>query len=317
VAPFVIYLIAEELHGSGVLAVVVAALIIGQRNTEAGYATRLQDDAVWRAVQLLLESFAFLLIGLQLPQAVREMRGIEADVVLVSSVAVFTTVLVVRIAWVFGSTYLLPYRADGHDDSARPRPAQVFVVAWAGMRGVVSLAAAFGVPLVMSTGQAFPGRPSIIFLTFVVVIGTLLLHGLTLPWVIRYLGVGGESEAKADALAIVVARTKAADAAAARLDELLAKKRSAGTSTDVYERGAEVLRRWNDHRRNAAWEEQLGRGPEELGASPTAAVRKLRLAMLTAEREALIGERDTGKIDDEVLRALLHDLDLEEAAFNR
>ena len=76
VAPFVIYLLAEEVHGSGVLAVVVAALILGQRSTHAGYATRLQDDAVWRAVQLLLESFAFLLIGLQLPQVVGELTGI-------------------------------------------------------------------------------------------------------------------------------------------------------------------------------------------------------------------------------------------------
>ena len=79
VAPFVIYLVAEEVHGSGVLAVVVAALILGQRSTQAGYATRLQDIAVWHAVQLLLESFAFLLIGLQLPQVVGELKGIPRD----------------------------------------------------------------------------------------------------------------------------------------------------------------------------------------------------------------------------------------------
>ncbi|HWH67697.1 MAG TPA: cation:proton antiporter, partial [Gaiellales bacterium] len=318
VAPFVIYLIAEEVHGSGVLAVVVAALILGQRSTQAGYATRLQDDAVWRAVQLLLESVAFLLIGLQLPQAVREMKGIPAETVLVSSVAVFATVIVVRIAWVFGSAYLLPRQRDRNGEPLeKPTAAQVFVVAWAGMRGVVSLAAAFGVPATTLAGDAFPGRPSIIFLTFVVVVGTLLLHGLTLPWVIRYLGVTGDEEAHADALAIVTARTRAAEAAVQKLEEKLAKARAAGKPMDTYDRAAKVLREWNKRRRNEAWEERLGRGEEELGAAPAEAFRRLRLEMLAAERATFIAERDANRIDDEVLRSLMHDLDLQEATLNR
>ena len=318
VAPFVIYLVAEEVHGSGVLAVVLAALILGQRSTDAGYATRLQDDAVWRAVQLLLESFAFLLIGLQLPQAVREMKGIPAETVVLSSVAVFATVIVVRIAWVFGSAYLLPRQRDGNGEPMeRPTPAQVFVVAWAGMRGVVSLAAAFGVPATTLSGAAFPGRPHIIFLTFVVVVGTLLLHGLTLPWVIRFLGVTGDDEAHADALAIVTARTRAAEAAAQRLEAKLTKARADGKPMDTYDRAAKVLREWNKRRHNEAWEERLGRGEDELGTGPVEAFRRLRLEMLAAEREKFIEERDANRIDDEVLRSLMHDLDLQEATLNR
>ena len=85
----------------------------------------------------------------------------------------------------------------------------------------------------------------------------------------------------------------------------------------VYDRGAAVLRRWNANRKNSAWEEQLGRGYDELGASPSAALRKMRLAMLKAEREAVIAERDADRIGDEVLRTLLRDLDLEEAALSR
>ncbi|MGH3560510.1 MAG: cation:proton antiporter, partial [Mycobacterium sp.] len=100
VAPFVIYLVAEQIHGSGVLAVVVAALILGQRFTRAHYATRLQDQAVWRAVQLVLESFAFLLIGLQLPTVVHNLRGVSFSMLAVASVAVFGTVLAVRLVWV-------------------------------------------------------------------------------------------------------------------------------------------------------------------------------------------------------------------------
>ena len=311
-APFAIYLIAEEVNGSGVLAVVVAALVQGHRSTEAGYATRLQDDAVWRAVQLLLESFAFLLIGLQLPQVVDEMEGIPAATLILSSVAVTMTVLAVRIAWVFGFTYLVP-----HPRHEKPTAAGTLVVAWAGMRGVVSLAAAFGVPLTTLSGAPFPGRPYVIFLTFVVVVGTLLLHGLTLPWLIRRLGVSGDEEAHSDALAIVAVRTRAAEAADRRLDERLAKARAAGKPMDSYDKAAKVLREWSRRRRNEAWEERLGHGDEELGPAPAAAFRRLRLDMLAAERETVIAERDADRIDDEVLRTLMRDLDLQEATLNR
>jgi monovalent cation/hydrogen antiporter len=312
VAPFVIYLAAEEAHGSGVLAVVVAALILGHRSVHAGYETRLQDSAVWKAVQLVLESFAFLMIGLQLPTVVGELAGISAMVIAASSAAVFATVIVVRIAWVYTFAYL-PRMLFAHirERETAPTVAQVFVVAWAGMRGVVSLAAAFGVPMTTLSGAPFPGRPHIVFLTFVVVIGTLLLHGLTLPWLIRRLGVQGD-EARTDAIAAAAAQEKAAIAAADRLDELLDDPKT----SDVHERAADVLRAWNTRRRNSAWE-RLGRTEEEIGESPTSAFRRLRLEMLAAERAAFIAERDSGHIDDEVLRSVLHGLDLEEATLNR
>ena len=312
VAPFIIYLAAEELHGSGVLAVVVAALILGQRSTRASYATRLQDTAVWKAVQLVLESFAFLMIGLQLPTVVGELAGISASVIAISSVAVLATVIGVRLVWVYAFAYL-PGLLFRHTREREPAPtlAEVFIVAWAGMRGVVSLAAAFGVPMTTMSGAPFPGRPQLVFLTFVVVIGTLLLHGLTLPWLIRRLGVRC-NEAQTDAIAAAAAQDKAARAAAERLDELLAEQEV----TDVDERAADVLRGWNTRRRNSAWE-RLGRDEEEIGESPVSAFRRLRLAMLAAEREAFIAERDSGQIDDEVLRNVLRGLDLEEATLNR
>ena len=122
VAPFVIYLTAEEAHGSGVLAVVVAALMLGQLSPHAGYETRLQDQAVWKAVQLLLESFAFLMIGLQLPTVIGELSGISASVILASSVAVLATVIVVRILWVYTFAYLprCCRHASGNKSPRRP-----------------------------------------------------------------------------------------------------------------------------------------------------------------------------------------------------
>lgn len=313
VAPFVIFFVAEMVHGSGVIAVVVAALILGQHSAHAGYATRLQDFALWQAVVLVLESFAFMLIGLQLPDVISELEGIPASVLIWSSLAVFATVIGVRIVWVFLFAYVPPLlsRRVKERESA-PSPAQVFVVAWAGMRGVVSLAAAAGVPLVTLSGEAFPGRPHLIFLTFVVVVGTLLLHGLTLPWVIRVLDVQGDDPYR-DQLAVVRAQDRAVRAASDRLDELLAESRQ---SDDVPERAAAVLRAWNTRRLNSAWE-QLGRDDEEIGESPTAAFRRLRLEMLAAERKTFIEERDAGHIGDEALRSLLRGLDLEEATLNR
>ncbi|KLO27452.1 sodium:proton exchanger [Mycolicibacter heraklionensis] len=313
-APFVIYLAAEEIHGSGVLAVVVAALILGQRFTRAHYATRLQDQAVWRAVQLVLESLAFLLIGLQLPAVVQNLHGVRFSTLTVASLAVFGTLLVVRAVWVVTFAYgprMLSAKVRQREPA--PTPGQVFVLAWAGMRGVVSLAAAFGVPLTTLSGQPFPGRPQLVFLTFVVVVGTLLLHGLTLPWVIRRLGVPVDQD-HADAIAAAAAQDKAALAAAERLDEVLASTEPSPAS----ERAADALRGLNTRRRNAARERLRRFDPDHDDSDETAAAafRRLRLEMLAAERVALINERDLGRIDDQVLRAVLHRLDLEEATLN-
>jgi hypothetical protein len=138
----------------------------------------------------------------------------------------------------------------------------------------------------------------------------VLLHGLTLPWLIRVLGVQGD-EAYDDALALAAAQETASRKAAERLDELLAEQ-----ATDVHERAAEILRHWNTRRAQSAWE-RLGRDDADIGESPTSAFKRIRLEMLAAERESFIAERDSGRIDDEVLRSALRGLDLEEATLNR
>jgi CPA1 family monovalent cation:H+ antiporter len=226
---------------------------------------------------------------------------------------VFATVIGVRIVWVYLFAYLPPLLSSRiREREPTPTPAQVFILAWAGMRGVVSLAAAAAVPLTTLSGDPFPGRPHLVFLTFVVVVGTLLLHGLTLPWFIKILHVEGDDPQK-DQLAEVQAQDRAARAAADRLDELLADSEA---SSDVPERAAEVLRHWNTRRVNSAWE-RLGRTEEEIGESPAAAFRRLRLEMLAAERKTFIDERDAGRINDEMLRSVLRGLDLEEATLSR
>lgn len=315
VAPFVCYLVAEQLEASGVLAVVVASLYLGTRSIEAGYATRLQDQAVWRSVQLVLESLAFLLIGLQLPTVIDELTGIPAWELVISPLAVLATLIAVRMLWTFGYAYLTPRFMDPALGSGpRPRPAEMFILGWAGMRGVVSLAAAFAIPMTTLTGEEFPGRPVIVFVTFVVVIGGLMLHGLTLPWLVRRLGLARDDD-RADALARVAARAKSADAAAERLEELLEQAQQSGEPMEPYQTAGKLLRVWNERRRDEAWYDQMTHGEE--GPGPGAVYRLLRLEMLAAERETLIAERRAERIDDETLRSLIHDLDLLEASLTR
>lgn len=155
-------------------------------------------------------------------------------------------------------------------------------------------------------GAPFPGRSEIIFLAFCVTVATLLLHGLTLPWVIRRLGVEGR-ESFQDALAEADAVHAATQAALERLETV-----SDGAPDSVTAR----LRRLAEHRSHSVWE-RLGRPETELGEAPSAIYRRLRLEMLAAERQTLVGLRDAGRINDEVLSRTLRDLDLEEAMLSR
>ncbi len=179
------------------------------------------------------------------------------------------------------------------------------MLAWAGMRGVVSLAAASGLP------EAFPERDLIRFLTFVVVVGTLLIQGLTLPLLIRKLGVVG-SEEQQDLIREAGAQHAAANAALARLDQELADNGS--VPEDVVSR----LREKAEIRQLGAWERLGGRGSTD-GAMepPTVSFRRLRRAMIEAEREVFIDLRDRGQIDDEVLLRVQRELDLEESILTR
>jgi monovalent cation/hydrogen antiporter len=305
VVPFAAYALAEQVHVSGVLAVVVTGLYLGHHAPEAGYATRLQDQAVWRAADTVLEAFVFALIGLQLPSVVHGVA--DPGPLLVAAAAVLATVVLARVAWVFPAIYLprmLFARIRARDPA--PRWQVPAVISWAGMRGVVTLAAAFSIPLSTDSGTPFPGRSEIVFVAFFVTVATLLLHGLTLPRVIRRLGVQSR-ESHGDALAEADAIHAATQAALQRLDSA-----SAGAPESVTTR----LRAAAEHRSHGVWE-RLGRPETELGEAPSVIYRRLRLEMLAAERETLVGLRNAGRINDDVLSRTLHELDLEEAMLSR
>lgn len=303
VVPFGVYLLAEEAHTSGVLAVVVAGLYLGHHAPEGGYASRLQEQAVWRASDTVLESVVFALIGLQLTSVIAQ-AGPDVGRLVASGVLVTLAAVLARPLWVFPATYLPRALWRGIREKDPPPRWQVpAVISWSGMRGVVTLAAAFAI------GPEVPGRETIVFLAFFVTVATLLLHGLTLPAVIQRLGVRDHS-GQQQVLAEAQAQHAAAQASISRLDELTAEADSTTRRT------AEKLRRFAELRANSVWE-QLGRPDSEAGESPSAAYRRLRREMLTQERETFVARRNAGEIDDEILRRVLRGLDLEEAMLAR
>ncbi|MGW7263580.1 Na+/H+ antiporter [Streptomyces sp. NPDC054842] len=306
--PFVAYGIAEQVHASGVLAVVVVALYLGHRSWEVDFATRLQEEAVWKMVAFVLESAVFALIGLQLPVVLKGLGAYEGGRAAWYAVALFLVVVATRFVWVYPATFLpriISARIRGRETD--PTWKAPFVISWAGMRGVVSLAIAFSIPLTMHDGGGFPGRNLILFLTFTTVIGTLVVQGLTLPPLIRLLGLPGRDQ-QAETLAEANAQAQASRAAEKRLDELLADERNA-LPGPLAERLRSVLER----RRNAVWE-RLGAVNPTTGETQDDTYRRLSREMISAERGVFVKLRDLRYIDDEMLRSLLRRLDLEEAA---
>ncbi|MET9855040.1 Na+/H+ antiporter [Streptomyces sp. NPDC006450] len=302
--PFVAYAAAERVHASGVLAVVVVALYLGHRNWQVDFATRLQEEAVWKMVAFILESVVFALIGLQLPVVLQGLGEYEGAAAAGYAVVVFLVVVAARFAWVFPATFLprLSQRIRTREpETSWKAPV---VVGWAGMRGVVSLAIAFSVP------DGVPHRNLILFLTFTTVIGTLVVQGLTLPPLIRLLRLPPK-DTHAETLAEAQAQSEASQAAEDRLTELLASPANA-----LPPPLADRLRTVMERRRNAVWE-RLGEVNAVTGESADDVYRRLAGEMIAAEREVFVSLRDARRIDDEMLRALLRRLDLEEAAAYR
>ncbi len=301
-APFVAFLPAEAVHASGVLAVVVTGLLLGHKApTLQSAASRIAESTNWRTVQFLLENAVFLLIGLQLKELVQEVA--DTDLGLGRAALVCGTVLIatiaVRVIYVMAITGLyqkgparLRRRAWGWSTG--------LVVSWAGMRGVVTLAAVFLLP------EETPQREVLRLAAFTVVAGTLLIQGTTLPWLVRRLELPGPDPAE-DALQAASLVTEAARAGLERLEEV----RTAADPEEVIAQ----LRERTERRSNMVWE-RLGRSHDEL-EPPSVAYRRLRFQMLAAERQAIVRARDAGTVDDEVLRAAMAAVDMEESLLDR
>ncbi len=302
-APFGAWLPAEALGVSGVLAVVTAGIMVGRKAARIfGSDTRVLGSGVWQMVIFTLNGLVFILIGLQLPNILDSLAATRTFEELASwAVVVSVTVILVRLAWVFPATYIprwLSPSLRARDPS--PRPGVVLVLGWAGMRGVVSLAAALALPLKVDGGAPFPERDLVIFLTFCVILATLVGQGLTLPWLIRRLGVGDDGSADHEELH---AREAALEAALGRLDELDAELPGHRELLD------HLRERYQHATAHLEHDHESGEVPQDQEEVEHAAIRQ---AVIDAQRLAVIDLRDRGVIGDEALRRVERALDLEE-----
>ncbi len=303
--PFAAYLLAEALGVSGVLAVMAAGLYLSHQSSRFFSSnTRLQANAVWTVLVFLLNGFVFLLIGLQLRSILAALTSRAPLSLLWDALLVCLTVIVVRIAW--GAPTAFSSRLLGRYLGGRPAPPawrNVLVVAWTGMRGGVSLAAALALPLTVAGGGLFPERDLVLFLTICVILATLVGQGLSLGPLIRLLHLHEDGSREAEH---AQAHLAAARAALSRLDELASEEwvpeEYMTRLRSVYEDKIKDFSRRADGADAA--DEQDGHHP--------AAKRRLRQEVLQAERAAVIRLRDQGRIDDEVLRLVERELDLEE-----
>jgi Na+/H+ antiporter len=298
--PYLAYWVPEHFGGSGVLATVAAGLYVSWRGPLLiPSATRLQGIFFWDLIIYLIEGFVFLVMGLQARTLLSRIEAYSLRDLFAAVVLTTAIVVVARFVWVFPTVYLPRWLSSS---LAKRDPAPpwewAFVLSFVGVRGVVSLAAALAIPFLTAGGQVFPYRDLILFVTFGVIVITLVAQGLALPAVIRWLGLAKDARAEraSEHAAELAARQDAIEVARKRMEELLA-------SRDIAPDVAELLRVRHDHRRR-----QL------VGDELRETVAELKLELLQAEREFLFDLLRQGRITDEARRRLERELDLEEAA---
>jgi monovalent cation/hydrogen antiporter len=297
------YLPAEELGVSGVIAAVTTGIYVGWHTPELTTPVmRLQTQAVWEILIFLLNAFLFLLVGLELPDVLHRIEDLSAGQAIGWGLAVSATVILVRLIWGFTVVYLV--RALDRRPSQRARRTGWrfrLVSAWAGIRGAVSLAAALAIPFTTDAGTRFPDRDLIIFLTFAVILVTLVGEGLTLRPLIRLLGIHDDGSEEREE---VEARVRIAEAGIARVDEL--------ASEDwVRDDTADRVRALLSYRRRRFSATIDGDGSEY--EERTGNYIRFMSELYSAQREELVGMRNRGEISDEVRRRLERELDLEES----
>ena len=301
--PFAVYELAQALQVSGVLAALSAGLYLSRQSSRFFSSnTRLQAYAVWTVLVFVLNGMLFLLIGLQLHGILQTVAAHVPLTLARDALLICLTVIVVRIAYVIAAAYL-PRWLDPQLRLRDPYPGwrNVMVIAWTGPRGAVSLAAALAIPLVITGGTPFPERDVLIFLTFGVILATLVLQGLSLEPVIRLLKLQADTSLDREHAR---AHLAAAHAAQRRLDELAGED----WAPPAYVQHLRAL--YDEQERlNRA---RLDGTVDTEDFDRTTAHNRLQQEVLMAERSAVISLRDQGRIDDEVLRLVERELDLEE-----
>jgi CPA1 family monovalent cation:H+ antiporter len=300
--PFAAYLPAEALniggfHGSGVISVVTAGLILGHKSPviQSGQ-SRLSERVNWATIEFLLETTVFLLIGLQARSIIEatSQSQLSGPQIAGFCAAVLASVIVIRLVWVLGTRPILFRRDTDMGDGPVPW-SYALVIGWAGLRGVVTLAAAFLIP------EGVPFRATLILAAMVVTAGTLLLQGLTLPYLVRALGLRGP-DARSDALQAATVLQTSSNAAIAHLGEVV--------GPDDQPETVQMLRDRIAARPDAMWERLSRPGAQE---TPAEQYRRLRLKTIDVERDEVLKIRSSGTVDHDIIEEVLGSFDIEES----
>jgi monovalent cation/hydrogen antiporter len=303
--PYAAYLTADRLRASGVLAVVACGLYLSRRSSEFfSPQVRLQAWAVWEALDFILNGLVFVLIGLQLPYVLAGIHDYSHRTLLLYGGLFSALVIALRMFWVFPGSYIAYWTRTRlfHQKITCPTVQGILALGWTGMRGVIALAAAIALPQTLADGSPFPQRNLIVFLAFSVILVTLVLQGLTLPWLVRVLGIADQAGPNVEEEA---ARREILQAALAFLESERAK--DSGEFDAIYEDIAGHYR----HRLT----EVIGKDDTDSRERPEEHARLSRISteLLRLERRTAVRLRNEGRIDDETLRQLEHELDLREA----
>jgi Na+/H+ antiporter len=303
--PYIAFWVPEHLGGSGVLATVACGLYISWNGAlMISSATRLQGMFFWDLVIYLTEGALFLLTGFQLRLLLEKSKAFPLNDILIAVALVSVVVIVARFAWVFPATYLARLVRSIAESDASPPWRQVFVVAFTGVRGAVSLAAALAIPLTLQSGEPFPHRDMILFVAFGVIFVTLVGLGLTLPLVVRLLGIShfGDDEYRRERIAEIAARRAALDTVCQSLLGIVERQQ-------IAEEIVQQLNARHEHRSR-----QLLDPDKQITAELFRLGGQLHRDLITEERRFLHAMLRDGKITDETRRRIERDLDLEEAS---
>jgi monovalent cation/hydrogen antiporter len=298
--PYAAFLPAQQLGVSGVIATVAAGLYLGRRSSQiTGPDARLTGRALWETLSFLLNGLVFIITGLEVPLLLRTLALATAVRLVGIGIVVSLTLVAIRAAWIFATVFLVPVLRG------EPRPprlwGQALVLSWAGMRGVVSLAVTLTLPLTLPAGGPFPAREAVLIVTLTVIVFTLLGQGLTLPWLIRRLRLGTDTELREEE---ATARQHLVEAATRRIDQLY----------PVWPGHRPLLDRLRDTYQHRSEHVERQRDASSSGEEDREIIehREIQRTVIDSEREALLRLRADGAIDDDVLRALERELDLEE-----
>ena len=310
IIPYTAYLAGEAAHASGVLAVVACGLYMSRKSVAIfSPGVRVQIFGVWGALTFVLNGVIFVLIGLQLPYVLAGIRGLSRTTLLEYG-AIFSLILIaLRLLWIFPAAqiaYLVRTRILGHKEQ-RPSPRSIFVIGWTGMRGVIALAAAISLPETLASGAPFAARNLIVFLTFSVILVTLVLQGLTLPPLIRALGLSSGSGMDAEERS---GRRTMLHEALAYLEE------GRATDDDSFAHVYDDLEHRYRHRLAAIDGVDATSDEHEHSSATYSRLREIAQGAVQAERRAMIRLRDEGLISDDALRTMERELDLQEIRYD-